>query len=143
MDTNPYASNSAQMGGSPYQSGGIHPQVIDILAKTRGWIWLCAIIGLLIAGLIFIGGTGLILGSPRTQGVGITYLVFGAVYVYPAIQLVRCASAISKLMVSGSSRHLIQVVNQQRKFWRFSGLFICLIALLLLFTVARITIGSS
>ncbi|MFD0894037.1 hypothetical protein KBB96_03155 [Luteolibacter ambystomatis] len=142
MSLDPYASpNFAQ---SPVASSGpaVDSEAIRMLQLTRPWVRFCSVIGFIGTGFLILGGLAMLVGgaiagaSTRTSAVpfpgfnivfGLVYLVMAALYVFPSIKLWSYGSAITRLMMSGSSMDLVQALNLQRSFWKFVGIMVCVI----------------
>jgi len=53
---------------------------------------------------------------------GLVYLPLAALYVYPGIKLFKYGSAIGRLMASREPADLELALEQQKSFWKFSGI---------------------
>jgi hypothetical protein len=69
-------------------------------------------------------------GSKFPAWIGLVYLPFGAIYLYPAVKLWTYSSAIGRLLVSRGTGDLEAALDQQRSFWKFCGIaFLVIVAL--------------
>ena len=57
-------------------------------------------------------------------GVGVVYLVFAFLYIYPSLRLWQYASSISLLEVQPNTFNLETALDRQRSFWKFVGIMI-------------------
>lgn len=113
-------------------------EMIEALRGTKGWVLLFGVLSFIGAGFMVLGGVGMILGSafmgatgaPRggpppaaMATIGAVYLVLAAVYIFPGWLLIKYSSAIGRLVRSGQARDMEDALHQQRRFWRFLGVF--------------------
>ena len=149
MSIDPYASPSAssQMSGSFSQSA-ITEGVVRQLAGTKPWVRLISVMLFIGVGFMLLGGLVMLvggaamfsnfskLGSGSGGGVGlpaamitgmaVAYLIFGVLYLYPAVKLWKYANRIGDLIRSGQTIDLESALNEQRAFWKFFGVIIVL-----------------
>jgi hypothetical protein len=110
---------------------------IEHLRRTRPWVILISVVTFLASGLMLMGGLAVgargalgASGSKFPAWVGLVYLPFGLVYVFPAVKLWTYANAIGRLLVSRGTGDLESALDQQRSFWKFCGIaFIVVVAL--------------
>ncbi len=69
-------------------------------------------------------------------GIGIAYLIFSMLYIYPALKLWKYASGIAALLASGSIMDLENALDQQRSFWKFIG--VMMLAILVLYALIAV-----
>lgn len=134
---NPYAS-SALDPVAISRGEGLSPRVLSALAGTRPWVRFCAIIGFILAGLIFIlaavmlfGGAALFasggenaIGGSLPVIAALVYAVMGLLYLFPSIKLWKYGSHIASLMGSQSMSDLEAALESQRSFWKFVGVMV-------------------
>jgi hypothetical protein len=124
MNFNPYqAPTSAYDGGfqnygSP--SGGVSDRTVAALRKTRPWVVLIAVIGLVFSG--FMALASLVIMTEMAAA-GVAYLVMAGLYVLPAVALIRYGNAINKLMHGGGVAELEQALDAQASFWQIAGIY--------------------
>jgi hypothetical protein len=104
------------------------------------------------AGMLMVGMAGASMGarggaSGLSAGLGMGIAaIYGAMaflHIYPGIKLWKFASSIAALLRSGSDADLVEALNQQRAFWRFTGIVILVIMILYaLVIVGMIFFGS-
>ena len=146
---NPYAtpSTSVQAGSS-----GVVPQEVMVaLAHTQGWVrcisivlWVaCALLLLFMAfGIYFIAAAAqtdakLVELPVRTLAFTLGYGFVAIVIMYPTLKLSKYASKIARLRNSRSFSDLAAALDEQRRFWKFSGILMILhVALTLLLLIA-------
>lgn len=112
-------------------------RTVEALRETRPWVSLLGWLGLLASGLMLLGsGFGIVsalLGA--TGGELLLWLIvkfaMSAAYCTGAILLLRYASGISDLLVSGHGDLLDAAIEAQKSFWRFAGMTVS-IALILI-----------
>ena len=142
---NPYATQQTDPMAAPSHQQAITPNVIQALAGTKPWIRLCSIIGFIGAGLMMLGGLGMLLGAvamgsvlnetganPAIGGlpfaaISIFYFLFGALYIIPSVKLWKYGTHILNLMQSQSVMDLEAALDAQRAFWKFVGIMICIV----------------
>lgn len=143
MSFNPYQAPSRESDGSPEFSAAspeavVTPKIIESLRKTRPWVMLMAILGMMGAGMTFLGGLGFIVSAPPDMpaGFGLFYLVIGGIYLVPTIMLFKYGAAINRLIYGGGVFALEEALDAQRRFWQFTG--IMLIVGMVISTVAAV-----
>lgn len=147
---NRYAPPQAKVDDIAPAGGVITPTMIDALRGTRAWVLLFGILLLIgsafmiLGGVMMIFGGALVAGEAETgmvTGMGVAYLLFAVLYIFPAIHLVRYSSAISRLTTSGAAQDMEDALNHQRKFWRFVGVIaVVMIVLMVVGMVAAVLI---
>jgi hypothetical protein len=154
MNTNPYSSPSSPLHPDPQainDGGEVAGALVATLAATKPWLrvvgvfmWIgvgfMLLLAMFMAAFDSFGAGGLNDSNPQLAsvmrvGLPIFYLVFGALYIYPARRIWSCGSAIDRLTRSRNLADLKVVLETQRSFWKFVGvsflLFTGLYALLL------------
>ncbi len=133
--------------------------IIGILVRTRKWVRLCSVLGfigsafMVLAGLFMMisGGTlgassgmgGAAYGGGVMLGMGLLYLVFAILYIYPSLRLWQYASSISRLESSSASFDLETALDKQRSFWKFVGIMVCIILGLYAVGIVFFIIGAT
>ncbi|MGD9419903.1 MAG: DUF5362 family protein [Verrucomicrobiota bacterium JB025] len=159
---NPYATPSvpATVAGSTYSTIATDA-VIDQLKRTKPWVRLFSVIIFIGAGFMVLGGIAVLIagaamfarnaagsgsgpttinGSPLLGPlIGISYLIFAALYIYPGLKLWKYASRIGDLVANRSLLSLEAALNEQRAFWKFVGIVI--IAVFALYILIAIIAG--
>ncbi len=111
------------------------PSMFDSLRRTKPWVRLLSIVGMISAGLILLLGAFVVFGGLITSGVksplgglgitalGLVYVAMGILYIFPSLYLYRYASAIGAALRPGSerAREVEKALDQQRSFWKFAG----------------------
>ena len=154
----PYAPPTA---GGPSQTAisgsasaaGISELALDMLRQTRPWVIFLGVLFFVVSGLMFIVsiammGLGLAasaaMKSPMTGALGLVYLPFALIYIYPALKMVKYGSAIGRLVDSRSSTDLEDALAQQKSLWKFSGISaIVMIVLYILIIVVAVGVGMT
>lgn len=138
MSDNPFAvGDYASSGGAlndANQSGSMRI-LIDVLVQTRPWVRLIGFLTLLGAVLMILVGVAIMAGAVGQQAglqgfgsvVGVLYIVLSVLYLYPGLCLIRYASAISEADSSGQMSQVVEALTQQKKFWKFCGIFAAII----------------
>ncbi|MDZ4289169.1 MAG: hypothetical protein U0984_14480 [Prosthecobacter sp.] len=138
MESNPYATPSAELLGSRHQTmvEVISDGTMKQLKVTRPWVRFLGVILLIGAGLILAGGLllGVLLFINSTQGspdqtkahvfgysLGVmgVFSVASLCYLYPGIKLNRYATRIDSFLDKPTYSHLEAALNEQRVLWRF------------------------
>lgn len=116
-----------------FQSAEVSATVIELLRRTKGWVFFLAILGyigcglMVLAALVMMVGMGFISSKVESGlpigfvGLGLIYLVMAAFYIYPCIKLHKYAKAIKSLVQTQSSSDLEDALEHQRGFWKFIG----------------------
>lgn len=118
--------------GEAQVSGAVSPEAIELLRKTKPWVRLLGVLGMI--GIVF-----MVLGSlaialmgfgpfkmlPLIARIGASamYLVMALLYLPPVLFLNRYASRIGDLVDDGSSENLEQALRAQKSFWKYVGIF--------------------
>lgn len=154
---NPYASSTTGIHPSFGSSGDISQPLIDALAGTKPWVRLCSVIGFIGAGFMVLGGIAMMIGgavgisqfssSPGAPtamfGVlGIVYIAMALLYIYPSIKLWSYGSRIVSLMSSRSEADLVAALHEQRAFWKFVGIMICIVLALYAVVIVLGIVGA-
>lgn len=109
----------------------ISPRVLDLLQRTSPWVRFFAVLSYIVAGLLALGGVGIIVLSfarftpPDPAGViggGLAYFLIAVIYVFAAGYLNRYASGIQRLARMKRNIDLEDALDAQRGFWKFSGI---------------------
>ena len=131
MSFNPYQPPTRESDGSPEFSSAspeavVTPRIIESLRKTRPWVLLMAILGMMGAGMTFLGGLGFLVSAPPEMpaGIGLFYFVMGGVYLVPTIMLFKYGTAINRLIYGGGVFALEEALDAQRRFWQFTGIML-------------------
>jgi hypothetical protein len=154
MSLNPYASPAAKLAAPDApEAGEVADALVQLLARTKPWLRVVGVFMWLSLALMVLGSLGMLLmgavenpamakagwGKAATLGFALVYLVFAALYVYPARRLWSCGSAIERLVHSRSQGDLHAALDAQRSFWMFVGIsFLALSAIYLLVMFALI-----
>jgi hypothetical protein len=155
----PYAPPQAQVQDHSIPSsaayGPVTGTMLGHLAATKPWVRFLSVLGLIGSGIMMLGGLGIVAvgvsgigeaGLPAA-GMGIAYLLFAALYVYPCITLWRFAGSIEKTLSGRNvTASLEETLLLQRTFWRFMGVFavvlLCVYAAILVLVIAFGLLGS-
>jgi len=149
---NHYAPPQANVDDVAPAGQGITGEMIEALRGTKGWVLLIGILTLIGAGFMVLGGIGMLFGSafmgaagagapPAAvfAGMGVFYLIFAVLYIFPGLFLIKYSTAIGRLVNSGQANDMEDALHQQRKFWKFIGvLFIVMMVLGIVGVIAAI-----
>jgi hypothetical protein len=115
-------------------SAGALPGVTAVLAETRPWVRLIAVVIFVGLGFLVLGTTVLLLMSGQLPGLGVArgeaillavmLVVMSAIYVPPALFLWRYASSIGHLQQGGGQQALEAALTNQKSFWKYLGVVI-------------------
>jgi hypothetical protein len=147
MSTDPYASPATPAYSSSPSDSAVSAGALQQLAGTKPWVRFISVLMFVGAGLMVLGGIAMMFAgaaifknspNPAPLGaiVGIVYLVFAILYIYPALKLWNYASGIAILLASGSVMDLEGALNQQRSFWKFIG--VMMLAVLVLYALIAV-----
>ncbi|MDI1315154.1 DUF5362 family protein [Prosthecobacter sp.] len=152
--SNPYASPSANLYGSA--SGGaadaVSPSTIAQLAGTKPWVrfmsvlmWIaiCLVILAIIAvGVAMTLGASKPIGTPELILIGV-YGVMIFFYIYPAVKMWKFANRVKSLMATRSLADLDAALTEQRKLWKFVGVFtIIMLCIYLVAVIGFVALGA-
>ncbi|RPI23290.1 MAG: DUF4339 domain-containing protein [Acidobacteria bacterium] len=135
--------------------GSVSEGTVAILAKTRPWVRLLAILAMIgcvlmvlfgLAGLVM----GIVTGGGGLTGAGIgaaallAYLVAAAFILPMGLFLNRYAKGIRALQLSGQAEDLERALLAQKSYWKYLGVLTLVgIVLSILATVAMLILGLS
>ncbi len=157
----PPRANFSQRPAAP-GSAAVTRNMLDSLAKTRPWVLLIGIVVIVgcvlmvLAGIAMfamgniagIGGEGF--GPMAGAGLGAAYVLLALLYFFPALYLMRYASAIKRIG-PGSPGAMEEALAQQASFWKFVGIltavliavYVLIFAAVAVISVIGATSGSS
>ena len=114
--------------------------IIAKLTQTQPWLRFVGIMMMIGTVLMILGGTACtLLGvlnlagvTPSAKGaegavllgIGMLYLVLSLIYFFPARLLLKSARAIRTLATAPEEAAVIEVLEAQRRFWKFIGIFL-------------------
>src|SRR6267142_5974567 len=117
---------------------GITPGMIESLRQTKPWVRLLSILGFVGSAFMVMGGLFVITASlagatiggslgrsfrgPSFLIIGILYLLFAVLYLFPSFFLFRYASAIAAMLRGETVHGMEQALAAQKTFWRFVGI---------------------
>jgi type II secretory pathway pseudopilin PulG len=108
--------------------------MLDALRKTRPWVRFLSVLGFLLVGLMIVAavamtGYGISRMSDNTQeawvavAVGVFYLAFSIIYLFPVRYLSRYASAITDALQGPAQTEAVErALLNQKSFWKFAGI---------------------
>jgi hypothetical protein len=113
----------------PVPSPSAPPAFAAPLQGTQPWVRFLAVIGFIVAGFMVLfgligGAIGAALGRTELLPVMVLYPIFGALYVFPSMYLLRYANTIREFLASGQDAHLASALDAQRSFWKFAGILV-------------------
>jgi hypothetical protein len=121
LDAPPRADPAAAVPGS----------VIELLAQTRPWVRLMAILVFVGMGLAIIGGVVVASLTPSSvPGAGfavfIPMFIVLVLYIPPALLLWQYADRIRQLQNGGGMAALEDAIGRQKSFWKYIGILACI-----------------
>ncbi len=127
---NPYTPPSANLTNhGAYGAStelGVTARVVDLLARTKGWVRLIGVLSFIGAAFIIFAALGVLMVMSKAGGmvvpIALMYGVMSAFYIYAGVKLNGYANAIGRLIFSGKTFDLEQALDQQRAFWKFAGI---------------------
>ena len=140
------ATITALEGSMLPDDSGFAPQRIEAqLRRTQPWVRLLAILGFVSAGFMILGGllagaVGAAAGSMETMVLLFIYPLFGVLYIYPSLCLLRYANSIRTYLSAPLGEHLEAALDAQRAFWKFAGILtlVSIVAAVLIFVLALV-----
>lgn len=138
-EENPYQPSNASLLALPEDTDGEEgpaglwtATATRSLGQTRPWVFLLALLGLLGAGFMFLGGLSLVLaglvtssggdGDGMSGWLGLIYIALTAIYAAPAILLLRYGTAIGAFLRRSTAVALDTAIERQMAFWRLAGI---------------------
>ncbi len=151
-----YAPPVSAVADVELAGGNITGEMIEAMRGTKSWVMLIGVLMFIAAVFTVIAAVAMMFGgsmmnrapagAPPTallMGMGVAYLFFALIYVFLGLHLVKYSSAIGRLLASGQSADMEDALNQQRKFWKLSGvLALIMIVLFVIGMIAAIAIPS-
>jgi len=144
-------------------SGDVSAAIIDQLARTRGWTMFVSVMLWIGAGFLLLAGIGLLVigmignaaggenfdemsnsmgGAIGMVAIGVLYLVFAVLYIFPALKLSKFSSRCSELKNAQTETMLVAALNEMRAFWKFLGIsLIVLVSLYPFVIVGAVVVG--
>ncbi len=98
-----------------------------ILQQTRPWTLTIGVLMIIAAAFMVLGGISMLFVSaagnqPAMMGLAGLYLVMAALYVIPAMLLLKYSSRISDYVASPDTAKLNSALSSQKSFWKFCGI---------------------
>ena len=151
-----YAPPGSAVADVELAGGNITGEMIEAMRGTKSWVMLIGVLMFIAAVFTVIAAVAMMFGgsmmgrtaagAPPTalfMGMGVAYLFFALIYVFLGLHLVKYSSAIGRLLASGQSADMEDALNQQRKFWKLSGvLALIMIVFFVIAMIAAIAIPS-
>lgn len=131
---NPYEPPKTEGQGdsaNPLQGVMFTAPMSRALGEARPWVAFLSVLGFITAGMMGVGGIGVILGASLLGdelgggfGVagGVLYLAFGLLYLFPALHLNRYARSIKSGLANADPQNLEAAFSHERSFWKFLGI---------------------
>ena len=161
MENDPYSTPAA----SPFDGsgvGGVGPvsvAAVGQLAATRPWVRFMSVTILIGAGFMVLtavvmgamsgtlakssGSAGNPFGGKMAYALMAFYLVLAVFHVFPGVKLWKYANSITVLLQNGRDEDLVAALNQQRSFWKLTGILVLvLIALYIVGVVVGVVFAG-
>ncbi len=138
---NPYQVSGAAGGSADYPLASMAG--IQSMAATKSWVRLCAVIGFVIGGILFLASlVGFFAGF--SSAAGVAELAFRVAAITPSLimsilalivsgKLWGYGSAIARLLVTQAPADMDRALDAQRRFWRVAGIILILWLVLMFF----------
>ena len=133
-----YAPPRAAVRDLSGATGVVSERVIAALRKTRPWVLLIAVLGFIGAAFMVLASLPMFLGLGMSGmeglegsgmygagfmiGMGLVYLLFGAIYFMASLYLLRFANAIKRAVTGLSIGDLETAMESQASFWKLVGI---------------------
>lgn len=160
MENNPYSSPAANLFGSTSGTSTelVTPGVINKLQRTKPWIRFIGVLMWLMIAIMMFGAVAMTITSTMMAGefdksmpgmgavfagamIGF-YLLFGFLYIYPAVKIWSYGTWIGKLVKSGSHDDLEKALDQQRSFWKFVGIITLIMIVAYIVGIVVLIVGG-
>lgn len=145
-----YSSPAAVL---PYQGGGvpvgISARTMELLRQTRPWVIFFSVLGFLATGLMLLVGLFITVGGMATRAagmrvwIGLLYVAFAAIYLFPSIFLWRYGMRIGSLVARGHAEDLELALEAQKSFWRFTGILTIVVIVLYVVAIVVMMVAMS
>lgn len=135
---NEYAPPRADVADVNRATGTINAAMIESLRGTKPWTMFIAVMLLIVAAFTLLGTLGMIIGGLAMtamggdkvpDGMNSVFLVIGVVYLFLTViyfllgfYLIKFSTAIGRLLLSGQAAEMANALEQQRKFWKLTGI---------------------
>ena len=146
---NPYQPPTSSLGGNDSYGasvGTVSPRVLEIMARTRGWVRFAGILFFLIAALSLLGIVITPSSARKDDAYRFGEIIGGFVgclfYIYPGIKLNSYANGITRLLASARAGDLQAALNEHRGFWKYTGI-ISIIFLVIVVGAIAVGIGAA
>src|SRR5262245_55263006 len=111
----------------PVPSPAAHSTLAAPLQGTQPCVRFLSVMGFIVAGMMVLlgltaGVAGAAIGRTEMLPVMFLYPIFGVLYVFPSLYLLRYANNIRGFLASGQDRDLAGALEAQRSFWKFAGI---------------------
>jgi hypothetical protein len=132
-------------------SSTITSSMVESLRQTKPWVRFLSILGFISVGLMVLAGlfmmlSGIIGGTmARSMGgavggapillMGMLYLLFAVLYIFPSLFLFRYASSIARMQSGETVSGMEEALAAQRSFWRFAGILAAIVMVLYLLLI--------
>lgn len=146
---NPYQAPQAPSyqphAAAPAPGQEVPATIVESMRGSRGWIMFLGILTVIGAGLMVLGGLGVMVAADRIGMpgfLGMVYIFMAAIYVLPAVFMLRFAGAIKQLTETRSMDSLDEACARSRDFWRLVGIMALVVMVLYFLAVfAAIAMG--
>jgi hypothetical protein len=106
---------------------GVSDVAIEMLRQTRPWAMLFSILcfvgsALMLLASLALTAFGASAGTGMRSAIGLAYVPFAGLYVYPGVKLWAYASAIARVVSNRSQADLESALGQQKSFWKYTGI---------------------
>ena len=136
LQANAYAAPQASLNPpfqpAPMAAGAVSEEAVELLRKTKPWVRLFSVLGMIGIAMMALGAVVMALMSfgpfkvmplLARLGIGLVYLLLACLYVPPVLFLHRYASRIRDLMDDPSFQNLEDALRAQKSFWKYIGMF--------------------
>lgn len=113
-------------------------QMISSLRSTKPWTRFLSVLGFITVAFSIVIGTALMFAKslfPQSKNaptflMGIMYIIFSVMYLFPSIYLFRYSSSITRFLDTGKETEMESALSYQKSFWKFVGI-VSLIAMII------------
>ena len=123
----PYKAPTAVDAGpvASTQAVAVPDTVIDLLAETRPWVKLLAVLSFVFLGIAIVAGAIIAFGRFKSAASFIPLALMCGVYVPAGLFLWRYAGSIGQLRGGGGQPALESAIRHQKSFWKYVGILAC------------------
>jgi hypothetical protein len=135
---------------SGFASAAPTETTIELLRQTRPWVLLLSVLSFIGSAIMLFLGIGMAVAGLAVGGekglpamMGLAYVPFSLLYIYPGIKLWSYGSAIARLVASRAVGDLETALAQQKSFWKFAGIASIVMIVLYILAIVGVVVAAA